>query len=278
MKRHVSESGSRYQVPNLERGLKMLELLLEHPEGLQQSEIATRLGCAKTSVYRIGLTLVSYGYLLRDEETKVLRLSPKLAAMGSRTLGEEELLTLAWDVMKELRDKVRETVLIGALIGPELVVLGQVLGSHPFKFSVDLGMRLPLHASAPGKALLASTPSEERQKLLGRMSFTRFNEKTICDVERFTRELEQAARDGYALDHGEQMDGIHCVAAPVFNRHGYPVAAVWTTGPADRLRRSDLSAVGETVKAHAGIISGRLGHGALKRNGTMEPLTKAEPE
>ena len=54
----AARAASRYNVPNLERGLKMLELLLEHPEGMQQTDIAARMGCAKTSVYRISMTLM----------------------------------------------------------------------------------------------------------------------------------------------------------------------------------------------------------------------------
>lgn len=254
---------SRYKVPNLERGLRILELLLEHPEGLQQSEIASHLACAKTSVYRISLTLAEYGYVVRDEETKTLRLSRKLAAMGSRVLAEEDLLAVSREPMGALRDEVRETVLIGAVVETDLVVLGQVLGSHPFKFSVDLGTRLPLHASAPGKAILAWLPPTERERALGRMSFVRFNERTIGDVQAYARELEQARATGYAADYGEQLSGIHCVAAPVLDRHGYPVAAIWATGPSDRLRRSDFPAVGSRVMQCARGISARLGYRTL---------------
>jgi DNA-binding IclR family transcriptional regulator len=265
-----SDSDSRYNVPNLERGLKMLELLLEHPEGLQQTEIAARLGCAKTSVYRISMTLMEFGYVVRDEDTKTIRLSRKLVAMGSRVLAEEDLLVVSGEAMKSLRDRIGETVLVGALVGTELVVLGQVLGSHHFKFSVDLGTRLPLHAAAPGKAILARLPAAERDQILQKLSFDRFNERTICDVKEFVRELEQVGDLGYALDRGEQLSGIHCVAAPILNRHGYPLASIWVTGPTDRLRRGDFPAVGEIVRQHALTISGRLGWRALGDNGTMD--------
>ena len=266
-KNRTSKPVSRYKVPNLERGLKILELLLDYPEGLQQSEIASELGFAKTSVYRIVMTLLDYGYLVRNEETKTLRLSRKLVAMGSRTLAEEDLMTTSVDVLKALRDKVKETVLIGTIVETELVVLGQVLGSQPFKFSVDLGTRLPLHAAAPGKAILAWLPAKERNEILLKISYVRFNERTIGNVQDYVQELEQTASDGYAVDRGEQLLGIHCVAAPVFNRHGYPIASIWTTGPVDRIRQSDLADVGKLVVEHARTISARLGYGLLGENG-----------
>ena len=83
--------GSRYKVPNLERGLMILEHLMDHQQGLQQSEIAARLRYSKTSVFRVTMTLLEFGYLVRDPENKALRLSRKLLALGNRALGDREM-------------------------------------------------------------------------------------------------------------------------------------------------------------------------------------------
>lgn len=266
--RKSASPGLRYKVPNLERGLLIMEHLMNFPQGLQQSEIATQLHYSKTSVFRVTMTLLECGYLIRDEETKALRLSRKLIAMGNRTLCEDDLVSSALDIMKKVRDEVRETVLIGTVVGTEMVVLAQVLGSQPFKFSVDLGTRLPIHSAAPGKAILAWLPNSELKELIEKIVFVRFNERTITTVQDFMSELEQVRRLGYALDRGEQLTGIHCVAAPIYNRHGYPIAAIWTTGPADRLRSEDYVQVGTLLKKQADAISGRLGYGLLQNNGT----------
>ncbi len=254
---------SRYSVPNLERALEILECLVEFPEGLPQSELATRLSCAKTSVFRITATLLEWGYLERKEDQRSLALSRKLLAMGSRALHEKDLVGTAIDVMRDLRDRLKETVLIGTIAGGEFIVLEQVLGSHPFKFSVDAGARLPLHTAAPAKAILAYLADAEREALIARIDFHRCTATTITDAIRYGKELSEVRKCGYATDRGEQLSGIHCVAAPVFGRHGYPVGAVWTTGPADRIPQSDLQRVGELIAARVKIISGRLGHGLL---------------
>lgn len=258
-------------MPNLERGLQILELLLDYPGGLQQSVIASLLHCSKTSVYRISMTLVDHGYLHRDDETKSLRLSRKLVAMGSRTLADRDLMSLSVDVLKHLRDVTHETALIGTIVDAEFVVLEQVLGSHPFKFSVDLGTRLPLHTAAPGKAMLAFLPEAERSALLDRLPFQRFNDNTLTCSQDLRTELTAVAHAGFALDRGEQLTGIHCVAAPIFNRHGYPVAATWITGPSDRVPASQLDSVGTLVSAQAQVISRRLGHGLLGIHGNQKP-------
>ena len=213
------------------------------------------------------MTLLEFGYLVRDPENKALRLSRKLLALGNRALGEDNLIAMSLDVLKRLRDAVRETVLMGTIVEDELVVLAQELGSHPFKFSVDLGARLPLHSAAPGKAILAALPESEREEMVRRLKFTRFNERTITSAGDFHRELVTVTANGFAIDQGEQLHAIHCVAAPVLNRHGYPVAAIWTTGPADRIRTEDFPRVGELARAHAATISARLGFGLLPVNG-----------
>ena len=67
----------------------------------------------------------------------------------------------------------------------------------------------------------------------------------------------------FAFDKGEEIDGVNCVGAPVFDAHGYPVAAIWITGPRERIKNENLDGVGKIVKEFADAISGRLGYGLL---------------
>ncbi|MEN6535206.1 MAG: IclR family transcriptional regulator [Bryobacteraceae bacterium] len=258
-----SHKRSRYSVPNLERALQILELLLNFPDGLAQSEMATRLHCSKTSIFRITATLLEWGYLERKEDPRSLALSRKLLAMGTKALHEKDLVGTAIDVMRDLRDRIRETVLIGTLAGGEFVVLEQVLGTHPFKFSVDAGARLPLHTAAPAKALIAYLPEPARESLLSQIEYVRYNSATIANAAQLRKELSEVRERGYAIDRGEQLSGIHCVAVPVFARHGYPIAAIWTTGPADRIREMDLDSIGQLFKSQVKLVSARLGYGLL---------------
>ncbi len=183
--------------------------------------------------------------------------------MGTKALHEKDLVGTAIDVMRDLRDRIRETVLIGTLAGGEFVVLEQVLGTHPFKFSVDAGARLPLHTAAPAKALIAYLPEPARESLLSEIEYVRYNSATIANAAQLRKELNEVRERGYAIDRGEQLSGIHCIAVPVFARHGYPIAAIWTTGPADRIREVDLDSIGQLFKSQVKIISARLGYGLL---------------
>jgi DNA-binding IclR family transcriptional regulator len=253
----------RYHVPNLDRALAILELLAQHPDGLSMIEIAGSLAFPNNSVYRITSTLFDHGYLHRDEHSKRFSLTRKLLALGYTALGEKNVIEMSIDIMRQLRDATKETVLLATLLSEAMVVMEQVPGTHPFKFMVDAGSRIDLHTSAPGKAMLAFLPETEREEILGRMKMTRFNDRTITQKNRFRKELKRAQAQGYAVDHGEQLEGVHCVGAPIFNEHSYPIATIWITGPSDRMPESSFEALGQQVLAHANRISQRFGYNLL---------------
>ena len=174
---------SRYKVPNLERGLVIMEHLIGCPEGQTVTELTDDLGLSKNSIFRITMTLLSHGYLVRDEQ-KRFSLSKKLLLMGCRSMGENSFIEQSLDVMRLCRDEIMESVFIGTLIENEGVVIEQVLGSHPFKFSIDSGHRMPLHCSAPCKAMLAYLPESEQRRLLKGYKFKIFNENYIVNFRR----------------------------------------------------------------------------------------------
>jgi DNA-binding IclR family transcriptional regulator len=238
-----------------------LETLSEFPAGLTLSELANRLGIPNNSVFRISRTLEERGYLERDEPTKRFFLTRKLLRLScAPAAGERSLTESALEVMRTLRDEALETVLLGTLSGAEGIVLEQVSGKHLFRFCVEVGVRFELHTAAPGKAMLAALPKNECAALLKRMPFTRFNARTITDRTVFCEELERTRAQGYGVDAGEEREGAHCVGSAILDRQGYPVGAVWMTGPSSRLPASSFSNWGPRIREAARQISNKLGY------------------
>ena len=251
------------QVPALDRALSILELLARHPEGMRMREIAEQLELPANSVFRITATLEDRGYLLREGEDMRYTLSRKLLSLGYAAIGEDKLIEHSLDVMQLLRDETQETVLVGVRADTQGVVLEQVAATQPVKFLVDPGTHFPLHTSAPGKVFVAFLPSAEREVLLKKLKFTRFNERTLDTRAKFEAEVEDVLAQGYGLDRAEQIEGLHCVAAPIFNHRGYPIASIWVTGPSFRFPASDLPRIGVKVVAAAERISQRFGYKLL---------------
>ena len=254
-----SQVASPYLVPNLDRALSIIEVLADHPEGMTIKHIVQLMGLPKSSVFRILLTLAERNYAMRDEKTGRYALSARLLWLAHRAVGEHNVIEKALDQMRDLRDLHKETVCICTLLGDQLVVLEQVLGLHAFKFTLDVGMHAPLHCNAPGKCLLAFVPDDRRDGLLNTIELKQYTPNTVTSSDQLRHELEEIRRLGYAVDRGEMIEGAHCVSAPVLDRHRFPVAAIWTTGPSDRMPMSMFTEIGPSVMACANRISRRLG-------------------
>jgi DNA-binding IclR family transcriptional regulator len=258
----------KYDVPSLKTGFQILEYLSRHPGGRVLTDITEALDCPVSSAYRITMALEDMGLVSRDPETKQIRLTTKLLLIGQRAITETNLVEHALDVMRELRDRVQDTVLIGVREDTEVIVLDEAIGTRMFCFISKLGYRIGISCSAPGKAILAFLPENEREELIAALKFVRYNERTITSKERLRRELVDVVKKGYSFDDSEQFEGIYCIGAPVFDRSGYPVASVWTTGLMMNIDRKQIPEIGAAVRDHADRISVRLGYGAASSKQT----------
>lgn len=250
----------RYHVPILVRALRVLEYLSERSEGCGITELAGRLQLPKNTAFRILTTLTDHGYLVRDGEGRTYRLGRQLLSLGYAAIDETSLIEKSMDVLRDLRDTTGETAMIAVLLGDVGVVLENAPSHHPVKVTVQVGHRFPLHTAAPGKALLAFLPEVEREQLIQKLTLTRYNEKTITGTQALREELAHVRQAGYALDRGEEIDGIHCVGAPVLNHRGYPLAGIWVGGLSTSLKASQFEALGQQVRDAAHQISRRFGY------------------
>lgn len=249
----------RYRVPILDRTLDLLELLTGRPEGMTLTVLTESLQMPKNSVFRIATTLCLRGYAERDGVTKAYRASRRLLNLGYAAVEGERLVQAAGPVLAALRDATQETALLGTLAGSHGVVLDQVPSSHPVKVVVEIGHAFPLHTAAPAKAMLAHWAPDSRAVLLKNFRFTRFNRRTITSAAAYLRELETVSALGYACDRGEESETFACAAAPVFDARGKAVAALWISGPADRVNERNLGKFGLTVQRFAARLSKKLG-------------------
>ena len=249
---------NKYIVPNLWRAIDILEYLAQKPEGKTISEVAEALSIPTNSVFRILRTLASRGYVIQKH--KRYQISSKLFALGSQAIAEETLFEKSLPVMREIRDSLKETVLLGKMIGNKGVVLEQVPGTHPVKVVVEIGINFDLHCSAPGKTILAFLSDSERDVILKGYKYTRYTPATLLNKKAFLKELQQVKTNGYALDLEEGDEGVRCISSPILNSHGFPVAAIWTTGPALRLNSKICDKTGKILLEKASDISRSLGY------------------
>ena len=260
----INSDTSKYHVPNLKRALKVFELLAKRPEGLTITQITESLKIPRNSVFRITATLMDNNYISKDENTKIYQLSPKLLTLGYAAIGEENLIEKSLSNMRALRDRFGETVPLGILHGSEGLVIEEVAGTHSFRFVLEPGRKFHLHTSAPAKAILAFLPDEEKEELIKKINFKKYNERTITNPYEYRRCLDEVHYKGFSIDQAEEIEGMNCVGAPILNKAGYPIAAIWISGPSARLEDSQLDQIGIEVKKYAENISRSLGFSDFK--------------
>lgn len=249
--------------PALLRGLDILEDLHAQTEDQSVSAIAERLRLPANSTLRLLATLEAKGYVERDPDSLKYRLTRKPASLALTGVREQSLLEAALPLMRDLRDATGETVLLSIIEHGTGIVLEEIQSLHVFRFVCNPGAYHALHAAAPSKAILATMPKVERNRLLEGYAFKKFTASTITDRKTFDADLINGTKRGYWEDHAEEFDGICCVAAPVFNRIGYPIAAVTVTGPLSRMTAHEMRKDGALVAESAKAVSRRMGYGLM---------------
>ncbi|SFS43411.1 IclR family transcriptional regulator [Saccharopolyspora flava] len=219
-------------VQSVERTFELLELMADAGGEVALSELADKSGLPLPTIHRIIRTLVNSGYA-RQQPSRRYALGPRLIRLGetaSRALG-----SWARPYLAELTEVTGESANMAVLDGTQIVYVAQVPSPHSMRMFTEVGRRVDAHATAVGKAVMATMPADEVTQLLSRTAMNPQTERTITDVESMQEELGRIREQGYAVDDGEQEVGVRCYAVAV---PGAPAGAgISISGPEGRMTR-----------------------------------------
>jgi IclR family acetate operon transcriptional repressor len=217
-------------VQSLERALDLLELLADAPGEVTLTALSSASGLAPSTIHRLVGTLVARGYV-RRLPTRRYVLAPRLLHLAERA--SQTLATLARPHLAQLVDDIGETANLALLDGDHVVYAAQVPSRHSVRMFTEVGRRVQVHSTGVGKVLLAGLAPAEARALLLRAGMPARTDRTVTDPEQLLGALPEIARQGFAVDDGEQEAGVRCLAVPV------PAAAVpaalSVSGPEGRL-------------------------------------------
>jgi len=243
-----------------------LELLrsLNEPNGpvrgpASLTELSEFIGLSKPSVYRLLCTLQEFRLVSKDPHSGLYRPGAGLLELAHQGLERFELRSVAQPQLEKLWKDTNETVHLAILDEGEVVYLEKRESRQTIRMYSAVGRRAPAHCTGLGKAILAYLPSKDRHDLLKRKGLRRYTDRTIISLSEFERECEEIRKRGYALDLGEHEEEIRCVAAPIFDHTGQPVAAVSIAIPAFRTDLDHLHVLGPKVQEAARSISRKMG-------------------
>lgn len=211
----------------LERAFRLLEVFGSDGTSVGLAELARRSKLPKATVFRLATQLVDLGALERSAAG--YRLGMRLFELGSQVRCQRRLRDAALPLMEDLYEATHETVHLAILDGLQLLYIEKIMGRNSGLTRTQIGTRRPLHCTALGKAILASSDDSLTQAVV-EGGLTRYTPYTITSPTRLYDELETIRQEGVAYDREEYHLGMTCVAAVVFGARRSVEGALSVTG------------------------------------------------
>ncbi|MBX3622996.1 MAG: IclR family transcriptional regulator [Rhizobacter sp.] len=212
-------------VPAVARALALLDLLEKEREAMSLARLAASLSLPKSSVHGLCNTLTALGYLRRQDDggfyigPRVMGLANAFAAQTTPAQEFERL----WASMGSAP---QETVILSVLDGTDVVYVAVRNGMRPLGMAFSVGMRLPAHRAATGRAMLAFHDEALVRHLFPTPRLPAFMNLPAMRRSALLHELAQTRERGYSIDDENVRQGVYCMAAPVFGASGEVVAGV----------------------------------------------------
>ena len=210
-------------VPAVTRALTLLERLAQQREPMSLARLATDLALPKSSVHGLCNTLVSFGYLRRQDDG-AFRIGPGVMPLAEAFMAgtsvTQEFNALWSDTPPD------ETIILSVLNGADVVYVAARNGQRPLGLAFNVGMRLPAHLAATGKAMLAFHSEEFVRSLFGGAPLAQMNRRGPKRVTELLAELALTRRRGHSIDDEGVRAGVYCFGAPVFDASAQPVAGI----------------------------------------------------
>ena len=215
------------------RTLEMLEALGDVP--MSHGELAKRLRIPRSSLTALLQVMIEKGYV-RIDSMRRYRLGTRLLALAADLTRDLDLAKIADDFVDALAAQASETAAFALWVPEtEVLVIARSNWSSPLMYSVQIGDRAPLHASASGQAILAAMSADVLAKVISCLAMPMMTEQTITDRKTFLEKLEDIRKAGDAVSDQELIVGVVTTAAAVRDERGNPIGALSLSVPRARL-------------------------------------------
>ncbi|MGP4033655.1 IclR family transcriptional regulator [Pseudarthrobacter sp. 1C304] len=213
----------------LERAMALLACFSDEAGELRVSELCTKTGLNQSTVSRMMSALERTRLVVHDGRTGLYRLGPTAISLGSVALNGSVIYRAGRQIAQNLAQRTGLGVNIAELSDDSLYYLANFEGERSPKSFSMAGRVGPLHATAMGKALLA-TWDDARIRAYFETERVGYRPRTIVDVETMLSAVEDIRGRGYATEVEELTFGRACVAAPIRDQGGAAVAAMSISG------------------------------------------------
>jgi len=271
------EGADRYNVPALERGLRLLCEFDRGTRTLSAPELARRFGLPRSTVFRLLCTLENMGFVERTEGGRDYRLGVAVLRLGFEYLASLELTELGTPVLNRLTEDLRLASNIVVRDGRSIVYVAKVSpASQPFRSAITVGTRLPAPATVLGRVLLGDLSLPQLRALYPESTLEAFSDRTPRTTPELFDMVQADRERGHVWGEGFFETNISTVAAPIRDRAGHIVAALGVTIASAHIEDGTPDALVQRVRADADEISSLLGYTPPGAAGRVIPLRRAD--
>jgi IclR family KDG regulon transcriptional repressor len=253
-------NSARFRTPlsSVTNSLRLIKAFSEDEYEIGISDLAKRLGLAKSTVHRLASALLGEGILEQNPRDGKYRLGLTLFELGTMVRRKMDFTVEARPFLRTLMEKTGETVHLAILDHDSILYVITHESKQALRMGSKVGTRAPVHSTAVGKALLAFQPEEEIERIIT-AGLAQSTPNTIIDGKALRRELSTIRARNYASDDEESEIGLRAIAAPVRTHSGNVVAAISIAGPVHRMARKALLGWVRELVGVADAVSQRLG-------------------
>ena len=243
----------------LEKAMGLLNIVSTARNPMTFTELLRTASLPKATLHRILATLMREGLLRHDPYAKTYRLGFRLLELAHEVWSDFDLRLAAQDEMVRLRDALIETTLLAVLDGSSVVLVANEEAARDTNQKSKVGLRLPLHATALGKAMVAYLDPMRQLALLQALPMEAYTSRTLTSMQQLRSELDLTRARGYAIEYGEHTEDVVGVAAPIFDIEGRPIGAVGISSRVERMSEAQAHHLSSTLIGAARTISHNAG-------------------
>ena len=251
--------GSGADVPAARNALRILSFLATQRGPVAASTVAHALGLPRSSVYRLLAVMQNEGFVLHFPEDRRFGVGVAAFELSSGFSRQEPLTRLGRPILAALVDRIGESAHLAVLHGRDVLYLVEERAPRRPALVTDVGVRLPSHVTASGRALLATLPAAQLRALFpDAAAFVQRTDAGVASYADLRRLLATVRDQGFAAEDGDVTPGIASVAVAVRDRAGWPAAGIAVTFSRDHIDPSRWPALADEIRRSAADLSRRI--------------------
>jgi len=231
------------------RAVSILKAFSEERPELSLTELSRHLALTRTTTHRLLAALESEGLVERTAPGGGFRLGPAAISLGHRALRTSDLRARVRPLLVRLAGETGETATLEVLLDTDMLILDGVAGRHLVGASAEVGTRWPLHATSTGKAVLAVLAGTDPPRARSLLEASLRRSSATNQLTARWREVEEAAKRGWAEACEELEPGFVAVGAALGSTPEGVEGALSIGGPLARLDRTRRRELGAMVRA-----------------------------